>query len=88
MKELVRFGAGAAFWGGTADKARTPVTVRLGDEATPVAVAPGTPDAQISTPSLADAPVNGSRPAGGVTVPLRRLAYGRSGDKGDREGMG
>jgi hypothetical protein len=71
-----------------ADKSSTPATVRLGDEVTPVNVAPGSPDAQLATPSLADAPVNGNRPRIGVTVPLRRLAYGRSGDKGDKANIG
>jgi len=71
-----------------ADKASTPVSVRLGAEVTPVAVAPGTADARISTPMLAKASVNGSPAGDTVTVPLRRLAYGRSGDKGDKANIG
>jgi hypothetical protein len=71
-----------------ADKASTPVTVRLGDAVSQVAVAPGTPDAEIATPHLSDAPVNGAQPPDVVSVPLRRLAYGRSGDKGDKANVG
>ena len=70
------------------DKAGTPVTVRAGDDATPVAVAAGTPDTQVATAALAAAASNGSRAADGVAVELRRLAYGRSGDKGDKANIG
>jgi hypothetical protein len=71
-----------------ADKANTPVTVRLGDQLTAVDVSPGSGDAQIATPLVNDAPVNGSQPARVISVPLRRLAYGRSGDKGDKANIG
>jgi hypothetical protein len=71
-----------------ADKAATPVCVRLGEDVRPVDVTPGTPDARVQTPTLADANANGAAPVGGVTVPLRRLAFARSGDKGDKANIG
>jgi hypothetical protein len=71
-----------------ADKASTPVRVRVDGQATAVEVAPGVPNAQIATPHLADGPATGEQPADAVTVPLRRLAYGRSGDKGDKANIG
>jgi hypothetical protein len=55
---------------------------------TPVQVAPGTAEARLSTAALADAPVNGGRRADGVTVALKRLAWARSGDKGDKANIG
>lgn len=71
-----------------ADKADVEITVRVDDEVIPVTVSLGVDDPQISTPPLAAAPHNGGSPAKGVTVPLRRLAYGRSGDKGDKANIG
>jgi hypothetical protein len=71
-----------------ADKASTPVSIRLGDGVTPGEVAPGVCGAANSTPHLSDALVNGGEPSATVTVPLRRLAYGRSGDKGDKANIG
>jgi hypothetical protein len=68
------------------DKAGTSATVRLDDEVTVVDVSPGSPDAQIATPPLTEVP--GGRPSGGMTVSLRRLAYARSGDKGDGANIG
>ena len=70
------------------DKASTPVTFRFGDEVSDVAVALGTDAARISTPAHAAGPSNGGPPPDGVTVPLRRLAWARSGDKGDRANIG
>jgi hypothetical protein len=65
-----------------ADKAQVPVSVRLGGEVFEVAVPAGERDAPESSPELV-APAAGV--AGrGLTVPLRRIAYARSGDKGDK----
>lgn len=68
------------------DKTGARAGVRLGDEVTPVEVFPGSSEAQIATPPLSEdaAP----RPSGGMTVPLRRLAFARSGDKGDGANIG
>jgi hypothetical protein len=67
-------------------KTGTAATVRLDGKVTPVEVSAGSADAQIATPSLSEHAT--PRPAGGITVPLRRLAYGRSGDKGDGANIG
>ena len=58
--------------------------VLLGDTRLSVAPPPGTPACPAAT-AASPAPL----PTGeGVTVPLRALAYGRSGDKGDRANIG
>jgi hypothetical protein len=67
------------------DKAATPVSVRLGDAVTPVAVSAGVAEPRLATEPLAD---GDGAPARGMTVPLRRLAWGRSGDKGDKANIG
>jgi hypothetical protein len=71
-----------------AEKADVPVSMRIGDDVTDIEIAPGRADARVGTPALASAPSNGGSPATGVTVPLRQLAYGRSGDKGDKANIG
>jgi hypothetical protein len=68
------------------EKATVTVTVRIPDEAHPVDVAPGA-GAVTGTPALPD-PEGARVPAGGVQVQLRRLAFGRSGDKGDNANIG
>ena len=68
------------------DKAGTSATVRLDGEVAPVVVFPGSADAQVATPPLTEAAVR--RPLHGMTVPLRALAYARSGDKGDGANIG
>lgn len=69
------------------DKADVPVTVALdGEAAEPVAVAPGGAEVPV-TPELADgAPTAG--PGDTVTVPLRRIAWARSGDKANDANIG
>jgi hypothetical protein len=68
------------------DKGGVPATVHLGGEDTPVQVSPGSPDAQTATPPLGE---SSSAPAAqGISVPLRALAYARSGDKGDGANIG
>jgi hypothetical protein len=71
-----------------ADKAATPVRVLLGDEAIEVPVAPGEVQARVSTATLPGG--SGSRGPGrdAKVVPLVRLAWARSGDKGDRANIG
>jgi hypothetical protein len=71
-----------------ADKEATPVSVRLAGDLIPVHVSPGSSAAQVATPPLTDSPANGGQAAEVVEVPLRRLAYGRSGDKGDKANIG
>jgi hypothetical protein len=70
------------------DKAATPVTVSLGPELIAVTVAPGVDEPRLATPTLGDAPGNGGVVADVVEVPLRQLAWARSGDKGDRANIG
>jgi hypothetical protein len=68
------------------DKTAVPVSYGLGDDAVLVDVHPGSIDAVTSTPELPD---GAGRPLVGMrTVPLRRLAYARSGDKGDKANIG
>jgi hypothetical protein len=67
------------------DKSSVAVNVRVGDEVTPVMVAPGDPSVSVGTPELADPD---GRPSGDFSVPLRRLAYARSGDKGNNANIG
>jgi Acyclic terpene utilisation family protein AtuA len=71
------------------DKSSVKVTVRIGDELTEVRVSPGDPTVSIGTPELPDGQ-NGAtaRGGGGFSVPLRRLAYARSGDKGNNANIG
>ncbi len=71
-----------------ADKASTPVSLRFGADAVAVHVAPGSPGAAVTTPHLSDAPSNGGPPPNAVSVPLARLAFGRSGDKGNKANIG
>ena len=75
-----------------ADKSTTPVRVRIDGDSLPVEVAVGTADACLSTPPLTSvgaAAGGGEAPtADAVTVPLRHIAYGRSGDKGDKANIG
>jgi len=68
-----------------AEKRATPVTVRLGDDTLDITVAPGDLDAAPRSPELVP---SGAAPIRGMTVPLRRLAYGRSGDKGNKANIG
>jgi hypothetical protein len=69
-----------------ADKTRVPVTVALEGETTTVPIAPGERDAPSASPEL---PRGGAdAPGRGESVPLRRIAYGRSGDKGDKANVG
>jgi hypothetical protein len=68
------------------DKGGIRASVRLGDELAPVEVFAGSPEAQHGTPPLAEGTERS--PAGGMTVSLRRLAFARSGDKGDGANIG
>ena len=75
-----------------AEKASVPVTVRVGSETVDVTVAPGIADAAVSTPTLPETAEGGGTggpgATGEATVPLVRLAWARSGDKGDRANIG
>lgn len=70
------------------DKSSLEVTVRIGDLVTPVTIAPGDPDVEPGTPELPDPAAPPSDPETGFSVPLRRLAYARSGDKGNSANIG
>jgi hypothetical protein len=67
------------------DKSSVQVNVRIGDELTAVTVAPGDPSVSLGTPQLAD---SDGGPRGDFSVPLRSLAYARSGDKGNNANIG
>lgn len=69
-----------------ADKAKTPISIRFGEETTLAEVWTGSAEARVATPTLPDAPREET--PSGLTVPLRRIAYGRSGDKGDKANIG
>jgi hypothetical protein len=68
------------------EKAGVPVTVTLDDETVAVSVAPGAPGAPAGSAPLADELVAPTDPH--VVVPLRRIAYARSGDKGNHANIG
>jgi Acyclic terpene utilisation family protein AtuA len=68
------------------DKASVEVTVRIGEQVIPVEIAAGDPASRPGTPALPDG--RPDPPAGGFSVPLRRLAYARSGDKGNNANIG
>jgi hypothetical protein len=69
------------------DKGTVPVTVVLGGVRTDVAIAPGVdgPSAPSAPLAAGAAPSNGSEQ---IVVPLRRIAYARSGDKGNHANIG
>ncbi|HST41187.1 MAG TPA: hypothetical protein VLK58_16850, partial [Conexibacter sp.] len=58
------------------------------DEPFAVAIASGDPELRIGTPALGAGEARVALTDGGVTVPLRRLAWARSGDKGDQANIG
>jgi hypothetical protein len=70
------------------DKALAPARVLLGADEQELAIetVPGDPDAVVATPELPDDPVPSRERT--VTVPLHRIAVGRSGDKGDLANIG
>jgi hypothetical protein len=68
------------------DKSSVEVTVRIEDDVQPVDIAPGTSALRVGTPALEDG--DGHAAAGDFTVTLRRLAYARSGDKGNNANIG
>jgi hypothetical protein len=69
------------------DKSTVSVQIRLDDEVRSVRIAPGDPDLRGGTAPLQDG--DGAPPSGRtVTVSLRRLAYARSGDKGNQANIG
>ena len=71
------------------EKASVDVSILLaaGAEPVPIPIAPGAADAALGTPELAESP-GAPAGAGAFTVPLRRLAYARSGDKGNNANIG
>lgn len=69
-------------------KGSVEVRILVDGESHRVEVAPGDPDARPGTPELPDGDGARAMPAGSFSVPLRRLAYGRSGDKGNNANIG
>jgi hypothetical protein len=67
------------------DKGNVSASVHLGDDDTPVEVSSGNAEAQVATPPLGE---DAATIPSGRTVPLRALAYARSGDKGDGANIG
>jgi hypothetical protein len=69
-------------------KGDVPASILLDGEQRPADVAPGRDDA--ATAGSPPAALAGADGADGpqITVPLRRLAFGRSGDKGDKANIG
>lgn len=69
------------------DKASLTVQVRMGGDVHVVDVDTEGAGEVTRTPPLEDGPAS-LAPTAGLTVPLRRLAYGRSGDKGNQANIG
>jgi hypothetical protein len=69
------------------DKRSVTVQVRIDDQLTPVQIAPGDPGAAKGSAPLSDGEAKPVANAG-FSVPLRRLAYARSGDKGNNANIG
>jgi hypothetical protein len=69
------------------EKSLVPVNLSGGEDVQTITVAPGDPSAVTHTEVLADQE-GGEQPADTGTLPLRRLAYARSGDKGNRANIG
>jgi len=67
------------------DKRKVSASVHLAGTDTPVEVSSGSSDAQVATPPLGE---DVATIRAGRTVPLRALAYARSGDKGDGANIG
>jgi hypothetical protein len=68
------------------EKSMVPIGVRLGEERVEVPVRRGDRDAQVGTKPMEEHDV--PHAIGGLTVPLRRIAFGRSGDKGNKANIG
>jgi hypothetical protein len=69
------------------DKTIVPVRVFVGSEVIDVEISAGDPGSVTETPQLID-PDDTDDASDTVTVPLRALAYGRSGDKGNLANIG
>jgi hypothetical protein len=69
------------------EKSSVSVSVRVEEDVQPVEIAAGAADVSIGTPTLPDGD-SAAAADGGFTVPLRRLAYARSGDKGNNANIG
>lgn len=69
------------------DKAAVPVFVNLDGERHEIAIPPGDASANAGTPTLA-APDHAPRGGNNRTVPLKSIAFARSGDKGNRANIG
>jgi hypothetical protein len=72
------------------DKAAVPIVVRVDGEVIAANVDPGDAAAvTMGAPALSSKdPAAAVTPAQGVLLPLRRIAWGRSGDKGDSANIG
>jgi len=70
------------------EKSSVDVQVLLDDDPLAVTIAPGEANLDLGTPELAEDAAAAGAAQGGFTVPLRRLAYARSGDKGNNANIG
>lgn len=68
-------------------KSAVPLTIEFEREHQPADVHLGSEEAVTSTPELTEPPLS-SGPADGIVVPLRAIAWARSGDKGDKANIG
>lgn len=69
-------------------RAKVPLTLDWGDRASAVQVTPGRDDAITATPPMLEPSSLSSPAADQIEVPLRALAWARSGDKGDKANLG
>jgi hypothetical protein len=69
------------------DKSLVAIEIDAGDDRRAVTISAGEEDAVTATASAAE-PAGDPPPPAGRTVPLRRVAWGRSGEKGDKANIG
>ena len=69
-------------------KSDVPLMLDWGDRSQPLDVALGSSDAVIATPPMSEPEAAGPPSSTEITVPLRALAWARSGDKGDKANIG
>lgn len=67
-------------------KSDVPLTIDMGDQTLSAPVAGGSADALVETPTMPEPELRSG--SYGIVVPLRAIAWARSGDKGDRANIG
>ncbi len=68
-------------------KGQVPLTIEMDDATLPAEVFPGAADAATGTPQMVE-PGAGTQYKDSIVVPLRVIAWARSGDKGDKANIG